>query len=65
MRRTRKKKRNKVIQEKAMKRMGLFMIAACAAAGVLFAFYSLYSTNQAIYVAVDGNDQNKGQYIGE
>ncbi|MFD1387568.1 right-handed parallel beta-helix repeat-containing protein [Oceanobacillus oncorhynchi subsp. oncorhynchi] len=43
-----------------MKRMGLFMIAACAAAGVLFAIYSLYSTNQVIYVAMDGNDQNEG-----
>ncbi|WP_080875403.1 right-handed parallel beta-helix repeat-containing protein [Oceanobacillus timonensis] len=43
-----------------MKRMGLFMIAVCAAAGVLFAVYSFYSTDQAIYVAVDGSDRNEG-----
>ncbi|MDM8100172.1 DUF1565 domain-containing protein [Oceanobacillus oncorhynchi] len=43
-----------------MKSMGLFMIAACAAAGVLFTVCSLYSTNQVIYVAMDGNDQNEG-----
>ncbi|MFD1415219.1 DUF1565 domain-containing protein [Oceanobacillus jeddahense] len=43
-----------------MNRMSVFIIASCAAFGVLFALYSLSFTHQAIYVAVDGSDQNEG-----
>ncbi|WP_040983813.1 DUF1565 domain-containing protein, partial [Oceanobacillus jeddahense] len=43
-----------------MNRMSVFIIAACAASGVLFVLYSLSFTHQAIYVAVDGSDQNEG-----
>ncbi|GIO24572.1 nitrous oxide reductase family maturation protein NosD [Oceanobacillus sp. J11TS1] len=43
-----------------MKKMGLLIIAGCAAVGILFAFYPLQHTNQAIYVAVDGDDKNEG-----
>lgn len=43
-----------------MKKIALFIILGCAAAGVLFASCSLYPANQDIYVAVDGDDQNEG-----
>lgn len=43
-----------------MKKIGLLILSGCAVAGVLMVLYSFYSSNQMIYVAVDGDDQNEG-----